>query len=184
MTVRFHRYCSKKEAVSSGSLFVAPKKYLAQLWRQVDDGISFPAKTSLPSERSANRNTIETNHSTVNHTVPSTIMLREIRCLPVLCRLQMDQEIEERHRREVEAAESKKSAAVTDADEPEEGAGAAGAAEDRSAAGGGLSDKLEGMSVEDREKGKRDQKRAKAQRKRDKQREKVCLSLLAFFTFR
>lgn len=97
-------------------------------------------------------------------------------CDRVACLLstnQMEEETEERHRREVEAAQSGSSKAAPDhADEREE-------IRDDVQGGdldGGVEKAEEGLgelSVEDKEKEKRDQKRAKAQRKREKQREKV-----------
>lgn len=88
----------------------------------------------------------------------------------------MNLEMKERHRHELEAAES----ALSSGGDTEE-TRLIGDKTDSGGDGGGegegdvtgVAEGLSEMSVEDREKEKRDQKRAKAQRKREKLREKV-----------
>ena len=90
----------------------------------------------------------------------------------------MDAETKERHRRELEAAESKESEIFpTTAGENRENGDRDG---DDGADIDNVASDLKGVSLEDREKGKRDQKRAKAQRKREKQRQKASV-LYALF---
>lgn len=89
----------------------------------------------------------------------------------------MNQEIKDRHRQELAAAQSE----PANPPAPPAGDTAKGERAEDTVTVGSEVDKvaqeLGGMSVEDQEKEKRNQKRAKAQRKREKQREKVCVPL-------